>query len=121
MDKVQALNKFWEDASGLVAYDESSVPDDAQLPYLTYETTTDEFDYEIPITASLWYRSTSWQAIAEKELSIADYIGRGGMIVHYDGGAFWIRKASPWAQRMSEPSDDMVRRILLNVSIEYID
>lgn len=121
MNKVQALNQFWQDASGLTAYDETSVPDDAQLPYMTYETAIDEFNHEVAVTASLWYRSTSWQAITLKEMEIADYIGRGGRMVAYTGGAFWIKKANPWAQRLSEPNDDMVRRIVLNASIEFID
>ena len=42
-------------------------------------------------------------------------------MVAYDGGAFWIKKASPWAQRMAEASDDTIRRIFLNASIEFID
>lgn len=121
MNKIQALNQFWQDASGLIAYDETSVPDTAILPYLTYETVTDDFDHEVAVTASLWYRSTSWQSISQKELEISDFIGRGGRMVAYEGGAFWIKKANPWAQRMSEASDDMVRRIVLNLSIEYID
>ena len=121
MNKVQALNKFWQDASGLVAYDETSVPDDATLPYLTYETAIDDFGHEVAVTASLWYRSTSWQTITQKEMAISDYIGRGGRMVAYTDGAFWIKKANPWAQRMSDSSDDMIRRIVLNASIEFID
>lgn len=121
MNKAQALNQFWQDASGLVAHDETRVPEDAVLPYMTYETAVSDFDNEIPLTASLWYRSESWKTITEKEMAIADYIGRGGRMVAYEGGAFWIKKANPWAQRMTEPSDDMIRRIVLNVSIEFID
>ena len=121
MNKVQALNEFWQDASGLIAYDETSVPDDAVLPYMTYETVTSDFDNEVAVTASIWYRSTSWQTITQKEMAIADYIGRGGRMVAYDDGAFWIKKAEPWAQRLSDASDDMVRRIMLNAYIEFID
>lgn len=121
MNKTQALNQFWQDASGLIAYDETSVPDSAELPYLTYETAVDNFDSEVAITASLWYRSESWQTITQKEMAVSDYIGRGGRMVAYDGGAFWIKKASPWAQRMAEASDDTIRRIVLNASIEFID
>lgn len=121
MNKIQALNQFWQDASGLQVYDETSVPDDAQLPYLTCEFTSDSFGTELALTASLWYRSASWVAITQKEITISDYIGRGGRMVAYTDGAFWIRKGTPWAQRMSEASDDMIRRIVLNVSIEFID
>ena len=121
MNKIQALNQFWIDASGLPVYDETNVPDDAQLPYLTCEFNSDSFGTELAMTASLWYRSASWVAITQKEMAIADYIGRGGRMVAYDGGGFWIKKGTPWAQRMSDSSDDMIRRIVLNVTIEYID
>lgn len=121
MNKIQALNSFWQAASGLTVYDETSVPDTAQLPYLTCEFTSDEFGYDVAQTASLWYRSTGWEEITQKEMQISEYIGRGGRLVAYDGGAFWIRKANPWAQRLSDSSSDTIRRIVMNVMIEYIE
>lgn len=120
MNKVQALNSFWSSFQ-LVAYDENSVPEEAPLPYITYETSVDDFNHEIALTANLWYRDTSWKDITEKEMEISTYIGRGGRIKKYDGGAFWIKKGTPWAQRLPEQSDDMVRRIVMNYTIEYID
>ena len=35
MDKYQAINEFWN-RFGVMAYDENTVPDDAELPYITY-------------------------------------------------------------------------------------
>ena len=35
MDKQQAIHGFWS-SFGITAYDENSVPDDAELPYITY-------------------------------------------------------------------------------------
>lgn len=120
MDKIQALHNFWS-SFNLTAYDENSVPDDAQLPYITYEVSSDDFGNTLAQTASLWYRSTSWADITRKEQQISNYITKGGLIYPYDGGALWIQKASPWAQRMSDPSDDKIRRIVLNVTIEFLD
>lgn len=120
MNKIQALYNFWS-SFGLEAYDETSVPDDSQLPYITYENADDNFGNEIAISASLWYRDTSWKGISEKSIEISDAITRGGKLVAYDGGAFWIRKGSPWAQRMSDDSDDSIRRIVLNLEIEFLD
>lgn len=119
MNKLQALHTFWS-GFGLPAYDETSVPDNVNMPYITYEVQSDDFGNVVALTASLWYRSTSWVDITEKEMQIADFIGRGGRMVRYDNGAFWIDKASPWAQRLSD-NDDTVRRIVLNVQIEFID
>lgn len=120
MDKLQRLHSFWS-SFNLPAYDENSVPDSATLPYITYEAVTDDFNNTVFISASLWYRATSWVAIETKQKEIAEYIGKGGRYCKYDGGAFWVRKSHPWSQRMAEPSDDMIRRIILNIMIEYID
>lgn len=120
MDKLQAVQSFW---SGFEwpAYDEQTVPEDAQLPYITHESSVSDFDREIAQTASLWMRSTSWQTITAKEKEIAARITRGGTMVKYDGGAFIIRMASPWAQHLAEQTDDTIRRVVLNYTLEFID
>ena len=71
-DKMSALNTFWN-GFGWKAYDETTVPDDAVLPYITYEAAVDEFGHEVALTASLWIRSTSWTDIVAKEMQIAKY------------------------------------------------
>jgi len=120
MDKLQALHAFWS-SFNLKAYDETSVPDDAVLPYITYEVSSDDFGNKISLSASLWYRSSSWSDITKKEQEISAYITRGGRLVPYDDGAMWISKGTPWAQRLGEDSDDQIRRIILNVEIEFLD
>lgn len=120
MNKMQTLHAFWS-SFGLKAYDENSVPDDAKLPYLTYEVSVDDFGNTVLQTANLWYRSSSWAEITEKEQEIADFITRGGRMLSYEGGAMWIQRGSPWAQRLGDESDDMIRRIVLNITIEYLD
>lgn len=120
MDKLQALDAFWH-GFGLPAYDENTVPDNVKLPYLTYEASIDSFGDPIAQTANLWYRSSSWGEITAKEQEISEFITRGGRMIAYDGGAIWIKKGSPWAQRMDEPSDDTIRRLVLSISIEFLD
>lgn len=118
MNSAQALHNFWS-GFGLPAYDENTVPDEAQLPYITYEMGDDFFDNPMARSASIWYRSTSWSEITEKEQEIADFIGRGGRSIACDGGGIWIKRGTPWAQRMQE-SSDMIRRIVLNLEVEFI-
>ena len=120
MDKMQAYHSFWS-AFTWKAYDETSVPDSAVLPYIAYEAITGYFGDSLAVTASLWTRSTSWATITAKEKEIAARIGKGGIMIPYEGGALWIRRGSPWAQRMSDAQDDSVRRIVLNVILEFID
>lgn len=120
MDKLQAIHSFWS-SFGWPAYEETSVPDNAPLPYITHESAVSFFDQPVAQTASLWVRATGWTAITEKEKEIADTITRGGVYVTYDGGALIIKRASPWAQRMSVEADDNVRRIILNYEVEFTD
>lgn len=119
MDNLQAYKSFWS-GFDLRAYDETSVPDDAVMPYITFEVSEDDFDHTIALTASVWYRSTSWSEVVAKVKEIAEDISRGGKMVRYDNGAFWIRKGNPWAQRLADPNDDSVRRMVLNLEVEYI-
>jgi hypothetical protein len=119
MNKQQAFHAFLS-RFGWKAYDETSVPDYAQLPYITYEMPDDFFDYTIASTVSLWTRSSSQAEITEKSNEIAVAIGRG-IVVHYDGGVIIIHRGNPWAQRMTDTSDDMIRRIVLNITVEYVE
>lgn len=130
MTKEQALNEFWNGFNWL-AFDANSVPemiDDGhgnmvklEPPYITYELQVDSFGNQVMITASLWVRSSSWASITAKEQEISDYITRGGRMIAFTGGAMWVQKGTPWAQRMGDQSDEMIKRIILNTLVEYLD
>lgn len=119
MNKMQALNNFWN-SFGIPAYDENTVPDDATLPYITYSASEDDFGRPVSLRASIWYRSKSWNDITAKMDEISDHITRGGIMVKYDNGAIWITKGSPFAQRMNDSEDDSIRRIFMNIEAEFI-
>lgn len=123
MDKAQALHAFWS-GFGLRAYDENTVPlgDDAPpFPYITYTVTTDSFDNVLNLTGSIWYRTTTWEGISDKAEEIAQAItAMNPPSIKIDGGRLYITKGTPFAQRMADPSDDMIRRILINLQVEYL-
>lgn len=119
MNVEQRIHAFWS-GFGLPAYDENTVPDDAKMPYITYESVNDYFGSDRTVSASLWYRSSSWQEITEKQEEISTFIGRGGIITITEDGGLWIKRGTPWANRMSESTDDKVRRIALNINIEFL-
>lgn len=119
MTKGQAIQNFWE-SFDLIAYDETTVPDDAALPYITYSVETDSFGNTIMSNTSLWYRSYSWKEISEKTEEIAQAIVKmNPPTIKIDGGRLYITKGVPFAQRMKDESDDAVRRMLLNVNYEF--
>ena len=123
MDKEQALQSFWS-SFGLTAYDDRTVPtgDNAPaFPYNTYELSTDELDHPLTLTASLWYRSSSWQDITAKCHEIERYIGEyGHRVIELSNGFLYITKEHPFAQRMGDDSDDMIRRIVLQIKAEFL-
>lgn len=118
MDKYQALNTFWN-SFGLTAYDENTVPDNATLPHITYEAAEGSFGDQISLTASIWYRSRSWADATVKAEAIASDIGLGGKLISFDNGRIWIKRGTPFSQRMSDP-DSSIRRISLNIEAEFI-
>lgn len=121
MDKFQAIHSFWS-SFGLPAYDENTVPDGddkPSLPYITYDAVIGNFGDFVAMSASLWYYGTSWSQITTKMIQIESAIGLGGKIIDCDGGILWIKRGSPFAQRVSDP-DDMIRRILINIEAEFI-
>ena len=118
MNKEQALYRFW---SGFAeAYESTSVPDSAGFPRVTYEGMTDDFGHSVATTISVWSRSTSWAEAEGIKAQIENTITRGGVMVPYDDGALWIKKANPFAQRLGDPDDDLIRRIVINLEYEYI-
>lgn len=118
MNKVQAITTFWN--RFLIAYEENTVPNDAKMPYITYQVVTDGFNKQVSMAASLWYRGTSWVDINAKTFEIEKAIGKGGIILKCDDGVIWIKLGSPFAQNMKEPSDDLVRRKYLNIEAEFL-
>lgn len=119
MTKAAAIYQFWS-SFGLTAYEENTVPTDADFPYITYQLVTDSFDREIPITASIWYRSESWAGINAKTEEISQTISRGGKIIPCDGGVIWLKRGQPFAQSMGDESDDLIKRKYLNITAEFM-
>lgn len=122
MDRLQTLHQFWS-SFGLKAYNENTVPDDAMVvngnKYLTYSVVVSNFDAPVLATASLWFRSTSWDATIAKAEEINRALGHGGKVLPFDHGYLWIKRGDPFYQLLDD-EDDTVRRAYLNVELEYI-
>lgn len=122
MNKPQAIYGFWS-GFGLAAFDETTVPtgDDAPLfPYITFNVVTDNIGNEVGLSGSLWYRSTDWTAIDQKAEEIEKALYDMTSPIKIDGGFLWLKRGSPFAQRMSDPNDDMIRRIYINITAEFL-
>lgn len=119
MNKHEAIQSFFEQFD-IPAYAASSVPPEAEYPYLAYTSVDGDFlSGELSMTVNLWFRTDSEAEPNEKVRQIAKAIGYGGTCIKYDGGMAWLKKGNPWAQSLSDP-DPSIKRRYLNVDIEYI-
>lgn len=123
MNKAQALHSFWSSFKvgnkPVPAYDESTVPVDAGFPRITYEVVEDSIGQEVVMTASIWDRNMSWVRSEEIAEDISVLVGLGGFNIPCVGGSLWIKRGTPFAQRMTD-TDDSIRRIVINIEAEYI-
>ena len=120
MTKEEALYSFWS-LFGFPAYDELSVPSEDRnvYPRITYSVGTDSYGSNVPLTASIWTRGTSWTEADRINQTIANAIGYG-VKIPYDGGGMIIRKGRGFSKRMGDDDDELVKRYYLLVNVQYI-
>ena len=120
--KAATIYEFWNSFE-MPAYEENSVPtgeDAPEFPYITYQLVTDSLGNEVAMTASLWYRGTSWVEANAKTEEISQRIGRKGAVLDCNGGKVWIKRGTPFAQNMGDESDNLIKRKYLNITAEYL-
>lgn len=119
MDKEQVLHDFWS-SFNLKAYDSNTVPDDAELPYITYDVSVSNFEVPVALNASLWYRSYSWDEITQKAHDVEKRFGYNGVMLKFDDGYIWLKRSNtPFAQRMTD-ENDTIRRIVISYEAEFL-
>lgn len=127
MTKASAIHQFWN-SFGISAYEENVVYDidengkevEPKFPYITYQLVTDSLDNDVQMAVSVWYRGSSWVEINAKTEEISQTIGRGGKILKCDNGRIWLKRGTPFAQNMSDESDNLIKRKYLNLTAEFI-
>jgi hypothetical protein len=119
MNAEQAIHSFWS-SFNLTAYDQNSVPDDAQLPYITYSLSVDTFNNTVLNTINIWYRSTSWINVTNKAKEIINTITDGGISIPTDNGMIRMNLGNPIYNRMGD-EDKNIKRIRMNIETEYIE
>lgn len=119
MTKGAALQSFFD--SIMTSYAESSVPDNATLPYLTYELITSAWNGgEVGLTVNMWFRTTSEKEPNAAVDKLSKAIGLGGVFLHCDDGVIWLKRGSPWAQSLTDATDKTIKRRYINVTAEYL-
>ena len=119
MTKGAALQAFF--GGIMTAYAASAVPDDATLPYLTYDLITSAWgDSEVGLTVNMWFRTTSEKEPNAAVDKLSKAIGLGGVQLPCDDGIIWLKRGSPWAQSLTDETDKTIKRRYINVTAEYI-
>ena len=119
MTKGDALQSFFN--SIMPSYAESSVPDNATLPYLTYELITSSWNGgEVGLTVNMWFRTTSEKEPNAAVDRLSSAIGLGGVQLPCDDGVIWLKRGSPWAQSLTDETDKTIKRRYINVTAEYL-
>ena len=106
-DTAAALYSFFS-SFNLPAYVENTVPENAALPYITYELREPEAGENSSLTARVWYMSNSFSEIVDKVDEIKAAIG-GGKSIPVTGGAVWIWQDTNFCQ--FQPSDEPKMKI----------
>lgn len=109
----------WASSFGIPAYAASSVPDDAEFPYLTYVFGAGAFGEE-PFAAEvdLWYRGGSEAVPNAKAEEIGRDLGLTGRMLPCDGGALLLMRGEPFWQAVPDVED--VQRRYINVDVDSI-
>lgn len=119
MDRWETLYNFWS-SFGIPAYEENSVPEDAQFPYITYEASVGTFDSITTLSASIWDRTTRGTAFVDaKADEIERYIKNMGC-PKIEGGRYRVYAEGTFAQNMGDPEDRLIKRKVLTVNFEFM-
>lgn len=117
--KAAAVHSFLS-GFGIPAYAASSVPDDAVYPYLTYNLVDGAWgDTELAMQVDIWYYGDGEAAPNTKVQEISHAIGLSGVLLRCDAGCIWVKRGSPFAQAVTESTDDKMKRRYVNIDLEY--
>lgn len=104
----------WASSFGIPAYSSASVPEDASLPYITYDFGVASFGEQFACTLNVWTGGSDADANAKAEA----ICGSLPAYARCDGGALRLEAGSPAWQAVPDESD--VKRRYINVDIENL-
>ena len=99
---------------GLPAYVIGCVPDDAEVPYITYQLREPDWRSPTQLYAELWYRSTSLVQINAKADQIRAAIGEGKSIPTPNGAIYLCEFT---AEPLYMEGDDTLKRMYMTFTL----
>lgn len=133
MTKDKAFQKYLEDFMRLAfpdapinedeyfyAYPETNVPEEAILPYMTYDNPDGDFgDGDITATIKLWMHTESEAVPNEKARLFKKYITFNPYI-ECDEGVMWVKTGTPFSVSIRGEGMQGLKAKLINLEIEHI-
>ena len=114
MYQAAAALKAFFSGFDLPAYAVGSVPEDAELPYITYSMSVPEWNQKASMYAQVWDRTRCHTRIIQKADQITQVIGDNVVRIPIYGGYLVIWPESPLIQIMI---DGDTRAAYINLSI----
>ena len=100
MTKGAALQQFF--GQFMTAYASNAVPDDAVLPYLTYDAVMDTWSNSVSITVNMWFHTTSEAVPNAKAQELLTALTKGDPTLPCDDGIIWLKPGSPFSQSLAD-------------------
>lgn len=116
VDVASALYTFFS-GFGITAYTTNNVPENAVLPYLTYDLAVGKTLSSAPIGARLWWEGTLPAALFEKADEIHERI-KNGYQIPCGNGYLVLYPGEPFVQPVSD-EDDRLSTLYLNVTASF--
>ena len=107
---MKGLNQFFSQFG--TAYIETSVPESAEFPYITYKCGSEDWKNKALISCSIYSKSSSYLELSEIAEKILDS-ARDGAIINIDGGYLCIY--------LGEPEFQIVPNTYYNIRQGYIN
>ena len=110
---MKGLNKFFSQFG--TAYIETSVPESAEFPYITYKCGSEDWKNKALISCSIYSKSSSYVELSEIAEKILDS-ARDGAIINVDGGYLCIYLGEPEFQIVPN-ADYNIRQGYINLVV----
>ena len=118
MNKYEALCEFYN-SFGIPAYEEFSVDENAEMPYIKYEVVTSGFDSEnTALSLQILYKSDSLTKIDAMTDKLSDAL-RDGIKLKCDEGYIILYRGEPFAQNVVS-GDKSVKCKYVNITADFI-
>ncbi len=112
LNTAKTLKTFFS-SFDIPAYADGSVPENTQLPYITYQLVEPEWDEQASLLCQVWYRKNQLTALLTKADQIVAAIAEGA-VFKQDGGYVAIYPSTPLLQTLT---DDDSQRVIISLSI----